>query len=290
MIIMSAFVSFASLTICWYGFPPATTTSVTISSPQITSTDLRIWHSPTSLIPWISRSRGMLRLNSWPTGSTMCNSVIVALYSRANAAAYCSAATVESRKSTGTRMRRSCKPDAVGVVARHMGFRDGGFSMFDHLSFHSTIPLRLLGVHIVQSQVQPQHVHARFAENPPLRRLDKFLHQRLDLVRAHAACGSDTSNLQSRRFGTDMWVKPARRSKNHVRRHGRVRHQLIPRAECHGVGGDIGLQGLARRAEVARARGHRGIAARGRPRPEVLVTRELLREHPGTDHLTVTFN
>ena len=41
------------------------------------------------------------------------------------------------------------------------------------------------------------------------------------------------------------------------------------------------------RTEVAGARRYRGIAARGGSRPEVFVTRELLREQLGTDDLAV---
>src|ERR1035437_8696941 len=98
----------------------------------------------------------MLRLTCEPSGSTMCSSVIVALYSLANAAAYCSAITIESRKSSGTRIRRNCRPDELGFMARRSGFRDGGFSMFDPLSFHGHIPFCLLRVQFIQGQVQPQ--------------------------------------------------------------------------------------------------------------------------------------
>ena len=65
---------------------------------------------------------------------------------------------------------------------------------------------------------------------------------------------------------------------------------LLPVAERRGVGGHIGLQRLAGRAEVAGARRHGGVTARRGPRPEVLLARELLRQQLGADDLAVALD
>ena len=70
-----------------------------------------------------------------------------------------------------------------------------------------------IGLEAVERHIQQQHIHPRLAEKPPLRRLNKSLHQLIDFVLAQSARGGDAGDLKRAASGLICGSKPLAEAK-----------------------------------------------------------------------------